>query len=82
MITVILLSSALICYIVLLVTYKPQAKYKNGMLFAVTLPEQVMNHVEVGKIQARFNKGLHMSANGRLCLSFHLCCCMLGRHIK
>ncbi len=58
MLTAIFLGSAIICYIALLVTYKPQAKYKNGMLFAVTLPEHAMDHSEVRNIQARFNKKL------------------------
>jgi len=56
MLTAILLVTALICYIVLLVTYKPQAKYNKGMLFAVTLPADVMDHAEIRNIQARFNK--------------------------
>lgn len=58
MLTGILLGSAIICYIALLVTYKPQANYKNGMLFAVTLPEHAMDHEEIHNIQARFNKRL------------------------
>lgn len=52
------LGSAIICYIALLVTYKPQAKYNNGMLFAVTLPEHAMEDPEIQNIQARFNKKL------------------------
>ncbi|MCR8659781.1 DUF5808 domain-containing protein [Paenibacillus endoradicis] len=56
MLTVILSISAIICYIALAVTYKPQVKYKNGMLFAVTLPPHAMEHEEIHRIQARFNK--------------------------
>ncbi|MEC0241230.1 DUF5808 domain-containing protein [Paenibacillus dokdonensis] len=55
MLTALLLFSAIICYIVLLATYKSQAKYKNGMLFAVTLPADVMDHADIQSVQARFN---------------------------
>jgi len=47
MITVIFLFTALICYIVVLATYKPQAKYNKGMLFAVTLPANVVDHSDI-----------------------------------
>ncbi|MNH93161.1 hypothetical protein D3C73_457560 [compost metagenome] len=56
MLTVILLVTAIICYIALVGTYKPQATYKNGMLFAVTLPTHVIDHLEIRNVQAQFNK--------------------------
>jgi len=56
MLSVILLVTAFICFIAMYVTYKPQAVYKNGMLFAITLPADVMDHAEIKNIQARFNK--------------------------
>jgi uncharacterized membrane protein len=58
MMTGILLGTAIICYLALLFTFKPQAKYNNGMLFAVTLPEHAMDHAEVHNIQVRFKKRL------------------------
>jgi hypothetical protein len=58
MLTAILFVTALICYIVLLATYKPQAKYNKGMLFAVILPAHVMDHEEIRNIQTRFNRQL------------------------
>ncbi|WP_231506266.1 DUF5808 domain-containing protein [Paenibacillus sp. UNC451MF] len=56
--TAILLGAAIINFIVLLVTYKPQAKYSKGMLFAVTLPAHVMDDANIRSIQAQFNKRL------------------------
>lgn len=47
----------LIC-IVLLATYKPQAKYNKGMLFAVTLPAHAVDHPDIGLIQRKFNERL------------------------
>ncbi|WP_227013759.1 hypothetical protein [Paenibacillus psychroresistens] len=40
----------------LFVTYKPQAKYKNGMLFAVTLPAHAIDDKDILEVRARFNK--------------------------
>lgn len=57
-ITVVLLLPAIISFLVLLFTYKPQARYKNGMLFAVTLPPHAMEHPDIGRVQAQFNKQL------------------------
>ncbi|MCQ6562355.1 DUF5808 domain-containing protein [Paenibacillus mendelii] len=56
MLTAIFFVTALICYAALIVTYKPHAKYKKGMLFAVTLPAHVMDHPGIQSIQARFNR--------------------------
>lgn len=56
MLSVILLVAAFICFIALFVTYKPQAKYNNGMLFAVTLPAHVMDDAHIRNIQGQFNK--------------------------
>jgi len=56
MLTVILSVTAVICYVVLLVTYKSQATYNKGMLFAVTLPAHVMEHEDIKQIQADYKK--------------------------
>ena len=56
MLTVVLLIPALICYIVMAATYMPQAKYKNGMLFAIALPAHAFEHEEIRAIQVRFKK--------------------------
>ena len=64
MLTFILLFTAVICYIVLLATYKPQAKYREGMLFAVTLPEEALEHAEIRRIQARFQASLTRAGIG------------------
>ncbi|WP_127531349.1 DUF5808 domain-containing protein [Paenibacillus kobensis] len=47
---------AIILYSVLWATYRPLANYKNGMLFAVTLPAHAMEHPAIGEIRARFKK--------------------------
>ncbi|WP_334074234.1 MULTISPECIES: DUF5808 domain-containing protein [Paenibacillus] len=62
--TVLLSGVALLCYIVLLATYGPQAKYHNGMLFAVTLPAHAMEHPETARIQAGFRKRFRMTGLG------------------
>ncbi|WP_068613278.1 DUF5808 domain-containing protein [Paenibacillus tuaregi] len=56
MLTVILLSSALISFLTFSATYKPQAKYKNGMLFAVTLPPHALECPEIEAVRASFGK--------------------------
>ncbi|MFD0714756.1 hypothetical protein [Paenibacillus sp. GCM10027626] len=56
MITVILMVSAIICWSVVWATYKPQAKYNKGMLFAVMLPEHAMEHEEIARIRQRFRQ--------------------------
>ncbi|MWV46117.1 hypothetical protein GRF59_21075 [Paenibacillus sp. HJL G12] len=56
MLTILLLFSAMICYIALLATYKQQAKYQNGMLFAVTLPGGALEHADLQHVRARFDK--------------------------
>ncbi|KOR76659.1 DUF5808 domain-containing protein [Paenibacillus solani] len=66
MLTVILTINAIICYVALLATYKPQAKYKNGMLFSVTLPEHAMEHEGIRNIQTQFNKRMNQTSLGVL----------------
>jgi len=56
MLTVILSITAVICYLVLWVTYKSQATYNKGMLFAVTLPAHVTEHEDIKQIQADYKK--------------------------
>lgn len=56
MLTIILMLISVICYSVILGMYKPQAAYKNGMLFAVKLPEAAAGHEELKQVQDSFNK--------------------------
>ncbi|WP_225442478.1 DUF5808 domain-containing protein [Paenibacillus lycopersici] len=55
-ITLIQLFPILILYLAMWATYRPLASYKNGMLFAVTLPAHAIEHPAVGAIQVRFKK--------------------------
>jgi len=54
--TAIYLVSALVCFLTIYFTYKSQATYKKGMLFAVTLPEQAIEHEGIREVQSRFNR--------------------------
>ncbi len=65
--TAIFLITAAICLIVMTATYRPQANYKKGMLLAVTLPEQVLEHDGIREIQADF-KQRFARANGLMLL--------------
>ena len=56
MLTVILLFSSLITYAIMLGTYLSQAKYKDGMIFAVTLPKEAAKHRDIERIRAVFKK--------------------------
>ncbi|WEK54662.1 MAG: DUF5808 domain-containing protein [Candidatus Cohnella colombiensis] len=58
MLTAITLGTTLILYIILLITYKTQAKYKRGMLFAVTLPPHAVEDERIQRVQAQYNKQL------------------------
>jgi hypothetical protein len=62
MLTAILLGAAILCYVVIIATYKPQAKYANGLLFAIKLPAMAMEDKDVRNVQARFNKQLKKSS--------------------
>lgn len=53
---IVLTIPAIIVFITLLLTYRSVAKYKNGMLFAVTLPPHVLEHSELQSIQATYRK--------------------------
>lgn len=64
MITAVLTIPALICYIAMFTTYKSQAKFKNGMLFAVTLPEHAADHPDVQSIRSAFNRSMLRTAIG------------------
>lgn len=52
----ILFISALICLGAFALTYRPTAKFSNGMLFAVTLPAHAMESDRIRRIQKQFNK--------------------------
>ncbi|WP_459965644.1 DUF5808 domain-containing protein [Paenibacillus sp. JCM 10914] len=56
---IILSLTTLVCYFALWITYRPQAKYKNGMLFAVLLPEHALAHPDIQAIQANFKRSLN-----------------------
>ncbi|WP_018759128.1 DUF5808 domain-containing protein [Paenibacillus terrigena] len=66
MLLVIYLVTILICYIAMLTTYMPQAKYHNGMLFAVMLPSQAMDHPAIREVQAQFKKQFRQVIVGSL----------------
>ncbi|MFC0216393.1 DUF5808 domain-containing protein [Paenibacillus chartarius] len=65
-ITVILLMTGLLCFLVVVLTYNSQARYKNGMLFAVTLPEQAANYEDVRLIQNQFRRRFTLTWIGML----------------
>ncbi|WP_391574907.1 DUF5808 domain-containing protein [Cohnella sp.] len=48
--------TAAICFIVMIVTYRPQASYRKGMLFAISLPEHAIVHDGIREIQAGFKR--------------------------
>lgn len=54
--TLIHLVTILILYSAMWATYRPQARYRNGMLFAVTLPAHAMEHPALVNIQSRFKR--------------------------
>lgn len=56
MLTVMILLPAVITFAVMLATYIPQSKYKQGLLFAIALPAHAMEHEEIRRIQTRFKK--------------------------
>jgi hypothetical protein len=56
MITVVIFLTILVTYIVILATYKPQSKYRNGMLFSIKLPAQAMEHPDIRRIQAEYDR--------------------------
>lgn len=56
----------LILFIVLYATYKPQAAYRNGMLFAVTLPEHAVEDARVQAIQERYKRNFSRVSLGML----------------
>jgi len=64
LITAVLSIVALICYIAMFATYKAQTKFKNGMLFAVTLPEHAADHPDIQSIRSAFNRRMLRTAVG------------------
>jgi hypothetical protein len=56
MLTLILLIPSVICFIVIFATYRSQAKYKKGMLFAVKLPAHAMDDRRMQAVQAHYAK--------------------------
>lgn len=56
MLMLILLFPAVIIFSVMLATYLPHAKYRNGTLFSIKLPPEAMEHQDTQRIQARFNR--------------------------
>lgn len=59
-----LLITALPLYAVILGVYLSQAKYKQGMLFAVRLPEEALQSEEIRRIRQRFRKEMSYAAIG------------------
>ncbi|MET3287703.1 UNVERIFIED_CONTAM: putative membrane protein [Brevibacillus sp. OAP136] len=62
MFTITMLVIAIICYAALTATYKPQATYRNGMLFAVTLPAHAMDHAGIQSIRTQFRKRFNLAS--------------------
>ncbi|PYI51341.1 DUF5808 domain-containing protein [Paenibacillus flagellatus] len=56
MLTIILSVAAAVHFVVLAATYRSQARYKNGMLFAVTLPDSAPDDGRIRSIQSTFKK--------------------------
>lgn len=53
-VTIIFIFVAVLMHTILYYTYKGLAEYRNGMLFAILLPEGVLNDPEIQAIQKRF----------------------------
>lgn len=66
MLTIILLLPAFIIYGVILVSYKPQSKIKNGILFGIALPANAENDTETQEIRHRYDKRLSRASLGVL----------------
>ncbi|MFD0674578.1 DUF5808 domain-containing protein [Cohnella sp. GCM10027633] len=58
MLTIVLLIPATILYIVLIATYKPQGRYREGKLLSIELPSEAMEDAELLRIQQRYNRQL------------------------
>lgn len=63
-ITAILLITALPLYVTFLGVYLPQSKYRQGLLFAVRLPEEALESAEIRRVRQRFNKQMAYVAIG------------------
>jgi len=46
----------IILFLVIVLTYRSVATYKNGMLFAVTLPPEAMEHPELQQVQSQYKQ--------------------------
>ncbi|WP_227793304.1 DUF5808 domain-containing protein [Paenibacillus guangzhouensis] len=66
MLLVIYLVTILIMYLAMLATYRPQAAYHHGMLFAVMLPPYAMDDPSVREVQARFKTQFRQVTFGSL----------------
>ncbi len=67
MLTIILVVVSLFCIaLVAQINYLPQARYKDGLLFAVRLPEDAMAHEEIEAIRRRFRRRFALARNGAL----------------
>lgn len=67
MLTIILVVVSLFCIaLVAQINYLPQARYKDGLLFAVRLPEDAMAHEEIEAIRGRFCHRFARARNSKL----------------
>jgi len=54
MLSLLLAIPTIVLFLVLVITYNSVASYKNGMLFAVTLPAKALEHQDIQRIQAQY----------------------------
>lgn len=67
--TIILAITGIMCHLVVYYTYRNQGKYREGMLFAILLPEGAMLDPEIQHIQQQYNKKIKVS-NGWMLASY------------
>jgi len=61
-----LLIPSLILFLSLFFTYKSLASYKNGILFAVSLPPHAIEHPQLQEIQKQYNKNFNLASTVQL----------------
>lgn len=59
-ITILLILTGLICHVIIYYTYRGQANYREGMLFAILLPEGASSDPEIQQIQKNYNKRMKL----------------------
>ncbi|MCR8658490.1 DUF5808 domain-containing protein [Paenibacillus endoradicis] len=59
--TTILVITGIVCHLIIYYTYRNQGKYREGMLFAVLLPESALLDPEIQHIQQQYSKKMKVS---------------------